>query len=198
MSVGLIAACGGEGDDADEPKVGGTVQTADNGETFNQADVEFATDLIRHHAMGLLLVDLVDPATASPDLVRLSGSMRDKLAPQIQTLATQLQDWDQPVPETVRDHANAHEEDATQDAEVGSDLPGMPSDDQIHELENASGAEFEQLWLQLMAEHHDGAIDIAEIEVDEGRHAASTKLASTVITQQRNQITRMRDLLETG
>lgn len=54
-------------------------------------------------------------------------------APEIQTFTEWRTAWDQPIPETVRDHANAHGDGSTVDVE----MPGMLSAGEMDELEAA-------------------------------------------------------------
>ena len=48
-------------------------------------------------------------------------------------------------------------------------MPGMMSQDDMDALESASDAEFEDMWLEMMVQHHQGAIEMAEDEQEEGR-----------------------------
>ena len=77
-----------------------------------------------------------------------------------------LNEWGEPIPETGRDHANADSHGGT---ETDGDLPGMMSGEQMQAPEDAPDAEFEQLFLEMMIEHHEGAIEMAKTELDEGR-----------------------------
>src|SRR3546814_15150234 len=70
-----------------------------------------------------------------------------------------LTGWDKPIPETSRDHAHAHG-----DMEMDADMPGMMSADDMAQLDAARGASFQRLWLEMMIEHHEGAIKMATTE----------------------------------
>jgi uncharacterized protein (DUF305 family) len=65
----------------------------------------------------------------------------------------------------MRDHANAHGGDLED-----SDLPGMMTQDEMHDLEAMSGEGIEERWLEMMIEHHEGAIDLAE-QIRDGQQA---------------------------
>ena len=103
-----------------------------------------------------------------------------------------LNDWDQPVPETMRDHVNAHG-----DGEMGmdSDMPGMMSEEEMADLEAAQSEEFEQMWLEMMIEHHEGAIEMATAEQSDGEYPAAIDLAEAIIAGQQAEIDEMHDLL---
>ena len=99
LLLGPLAACGGE----EEP-----TEAEDSGAAFNDADVAFATAMIQHHAQALVMVDLTMGQDLDPELAALGEQIRATQAPEIEQMADWLTDWDEPVPETVRDHANAH------------------------------------------------------------------------------------------
>jgi uncharacterized protein (DUF305 family) len=72
---------------------------------------------------------------------------------------------------------------------------GMMSDDEMAELENASGAAFDQMFLTMMIEHHEGAITMAKDEQRDGKDAAAIALAKRIETTQTDEIKLMRKLL---
>ena len=73
----------------------------------NDADVAFATDMIQHHAQALSMVDLTEGRTLDPEVKQLAEDIRATQAPEIEKMADWLQDWDEKVPATMRDHSNA-------------------------------------------------------------------------------------------
>ncbi|WP_183093938.1 DUF305 domain-containing protein [Nocardioides stalactiti] len=166
--------------------------TVPESEDFNQTDVDFATDMIQHHAQALSMVDLTEGRDLSPELTTLAEQIRMAQGPEIETMVDWLRDWDQPIPETSRDHVNAHGDG---EMEMGSDMPGMMSADQMADLEAASGLEFEQLFLTMMIEHHEGAIEMAETEQEDGEHPDAVALAEVIEEAQTAEIATMKELL---
>ena len=79
---------------------------------------------------------------------------------------------------------------------MDADMPGMMSAEEMTALENAPDADFEELWLQMMIEHHQGAVEMAEIEVEEGESAQATGLAEEIISAQEDEISQMQDMLK--
>lgn len=163
---------------------------------FNEADAAFATDMIQHHAQALEMVDLTLGRKLDPEVAALTEDIRAAQAPEIEKMVDWLEDWDQPVPETSRDHANAHAGEHGGGSELDTDMPGMMSEDEMTALENASGEEFQDLWLEMMIEHHEGAVEMAETEVDEGQNAKAITLAKGIIAAQEGEISAMQDMLE--
>ena len=167
---------------------------ASDDEGFNDADVAFASEMIQHHAQANQMVDLTIGRKLDPEVAALAENIRTAQVREIATMADWLQDWDKPVPETVRDHANAHG-GGEMDSELGSELPGMMGAEEMRGLEQAKGAEFQQMWLQMMIAHHEGAIEMAQTEQADGTHRGATRMAEEVETVQNDEIKKMRDLL---
>ena len=76
-------------------------------------------------------------------------------------------------------------------------MPGMMSDTQMQQLTDATGADFDRLFLQLMIMHHQGAIEMADTEIAQGSNPAALALAESIKTSQTAEITEMQQLLAT-
>ena len=147
----------------------------------NAADVTFASEMIQHHAQALVMVDLTVGRELDPAFQRLTESIRDAQAPEIEVMADWLVGWGEEVPATDRDHVNAEH--------------GHGADADLQALEDAEGDAFRSLWLEQMIVHHEGAIEMAETEVAEGQDQAAIDLAETIISAQGAEIEQMQDLL---
>lgn len=165
-------------------------------------DVAFATDMVQHHAQALSMVDLTRGRPLDPEVAALAEQVRDAQAPEIELMTDWLVDWDEEVPATMRDHSNAGHGDHSaaeamegMEGTGGSDMPGMLTVQQLGELEEASDAEFEDLWLELMIAHHEGAVAMAEEQAAEGTFRPAVELAEDVVAGQTAEIEQMRALL---
>ena len=170
-------------------------ESSTDGKAYNDADVDFASDMIQHHAQALQMVDLTLGRKLDAEVVTLTEQIRAAQAPEIEKMADWLEDWDQPVPETSRDHANAHAQEHGESVEMDTDMPGMLSAKELESLESASGPEFQTMWLEMMIEHHEGAVEMAEAQVEEGSNAKAVALAEDIISTQEREISTMQDLL---
>ncbi len=74
-------------------------------------------------------------------------------------------------------------------------MPGLATEEELAALDSASGAEFEELWLEMMIEHHEGAITMAEDEVAAGEDPDAVSLAEGIISAQADEVDRMERLL---
>lgn len=165
----------------------------------NEADVAFASHMIQHHAQALSMVDLTLDRPLDPEVHGLAEAIRDAQGPEIETMSDWLTAWDEEIPETMRDHANAgHDMDDLAESMEGmadSDLPGMMSAEDMASLEDAPDAEFQDRWLEMMIQHHTGAIEMARTEQDDGRYKPAVTLAEDIVTAQSAEIEEMTSLL---
>ncbi|WP_447645717.1 DUF305 domain-containing protein [Nocardioides zeae] len=100
LSISLgVAACGSDDGGAD----GSSTTSATE---HNDADVTFASDMLQHHAQALVMVDMTDGRTLDPEVQELAEQIRAAQVPEIETFTQWLTDWDEEVPETMRDHVN--------------------------------------------------------------------------------------------
>ena len=168
LLVPTLTACGEE----DEPQVlSDTEHTA--------RDVAFASDMVQHHAEALAMVDLTIGRDLDPEVRALAEAIRAAQGPEIELMADWLVSWDEEVPETVRDHANADH--------------GTPAD--LEPLEEASDAEFDELWLAMMVQHHEGAVAMARTQLDEGTYRPAVELAGDIVEAQEAEIEQRQALL---
>jgi len=190
----LLTGCA---DDQD----GAGSQAEDSKADHNAADVAFAGGMIQHHAQALAMVDLTVERDLDPAVQALAEAIRAAQGPEIETMTDWLTQWGEPIPATVRDHVNAeddehggeHEGDGMDD--TGTDMPGMMSDQQMDDLAAAGGADFQDLFLEMMIEHHEGAIDMARTQQEDGRYPPALTVAEQIETSQAAEIETMRALL---
>jgi uncharacterized protein (DUF305 family) len=76
-----------------------------------------------------------------------------------------------------------------------SGVPGMMSEEQTTQLQNATGTDFDRTFLQQMVEHHAGAVQMAETEQRQGSNPQAKELAGSIVTSQSAQIEQMQQML---
>ena len=189
LAVPALAACGG-----DESSPDAATQTAANGDEFNDADVAFATDMIPHHAQATEMVNMTRGRGLDPEVQQIADGILATQTTEIETMVDWLTAWDQPVPPTSQDHANAEGEGEGEGMEMEADMPGMMSEDEMSELKAARGEEFQTMWLEMMIEHHQGAIEMAQAEQSGGQYQPALDLAENVETAQAEEISVMEKL----
>ena len=191
-----LAACGS--DSGHGGHVASAIETARNGDEFNQADVDFATAMIPHHAQAVQMANLAADRPLPDGLRTLVDGVHTTQVAEVETMVTWLTDWGEEIPETSMDHVNGghgHDMDDMSDMDHGDEMPGMMSAEEMTELAQASDADFPELWMTMMVEHHEGAIEMAETEQDDGHFPDAVDLAGAIIEAQRAEIATMEDLL---
>lgn len=186
--VPALAACGADLQDA----APAAPRTASNGDVHNDDDVAFASDMIPHHADALVMVDMTQGRDLSPGFARLAEDIRDAQAPEIEQMADWLTAWGEDVPETSRDHVNSHSGMAgmgDDDGEMGMDAGDLAM------LEDTDGDAFESMWLEMMIDHHEGAIEMAQEERASGLFPEALDLAESIETTQSEEIDLMEEML---
>ena len=197
LTLGLsltLTACGA--DDTETPAAS-TIQLSNR--EHNDADVEFASSMIQHHAQALAMVDATMGRDLDPEVAAVADDIRAAQAPEIETMANWLKTWHEDIPETVRDHANAdHGMDGMDKGDMddtGMGMPGMMSPHDMKALAKVSDAEFQDMWLDMMVEHHEGALEMAAAEEADGQYKPAVELAKDIQASQTAEIEKMQDLL---
>ncbi|MTI88955.1 MAG: DUF305 domain-containing protein [Balneolaceae bacterium] len=168
---------------------------------FTEADVKFMTGMIAHHAQALIMSRLAPENHASPQVQTLTSRIINAQKDEIKTMQAWLRDRGQPVPEI---HIDGLELTITgvSDKPMKVDhtkMAGILSPQQLKELSEAEGKEFDRLFLKYMIYHHKGAVTMVEKLVNTDGAAqdeAAFKLASDIQVDQRTEIDRMRLMLE--
>jgi uncharacterized protein (DUF305 family) len=162
------------------------------------ADVLFMQRMIGHHAQALAMTALLPSRTRRDDMrllaERIDVSQRDEIA----SMRRWLQRHGATVPDTAAAHM--HHDAASMGAMAGHDaaMPGMLTAAELERLAQATGPDFDRLFLQSMIRHHQGAIAmVAALFATRGagQDAEVFAFASDVDTDQRAEIARMQSLL---
>jgi uncharacterized protein (DUF305 family) len=155
---------------------------------FNQADVTFAQEMIPHHQQAIEMAQLAQDRAADPEVKDLAARIEVAQDPEIQTMTGWLESWGKDVPSDGMDHGDG--------GMSGEDKPGMMTEEEMADLEAAGGAEFDQMFLTMMIEHHEGAIEMARTEQADGQNADAVALAEKIGADQAAEIATMEDLLQ--
>ncbi|RBM22989.1 DUF305 domain-containing protein [Streptomyces sp. PT12] len=185
----LLTGCGGDDGDQGHGEHGQDRPTPDaassapasNGE-HNAADVAFAQGMIPHHRQAVDMAELAPEQGASDEVLALAERIRAAQDPEIETLSGWLAAWGEQVPGEGMDH-------------TGHDMGGMMSAQEMAELENASGAAFDAAFLEMMVEHHEGAVEMATDELADGSYPPALDLAEDIVASQSAEIEEMNGML---
>lgn len=158
---------------------------AQDGATFNDADVMFAQMMIPHHEQAVEMAELAETRASDPEVKELAAKIKGAQDPEIKTMTGWLTTWGKPVPSPgAAGHDTAH------------GMPGIMSGEDMTRLREARGAEFDRLFAELMIAHHNGAIEMARTEQTQGSDPKAIELAKTIETAQQAEVAQMRKLLD--
>ncbi len=73
------------------------------------------------------------------------------------------------------------------------DHGGMSMDGMSNSLANRSGDKFDKVFIEQMIDHHQGAIDMAELAKKNAKHSEIKKMADDIIRAQDSEIDQMKD-----
>ncbi|MFI6009520.1 DUF305 domain-containing protein [Streptomyces sp. NPDC051243] len=187
----VLAACGGDGgsDTAAGAKTSSPA-SADAATTgaHNDQDVTFAQGMIPHHQQALEMAELAADRASSAQVKDLAARIQKAQDPEIKTMSGWLESWGEDVPSAApgMDHSGHS---------GGSGMAGMMDKEDMDKLSKASGKDFDTMFLTMMVEHHEGAVEMAEAEKSKGSYGPATELADAVITAQTAEIEEMNKLL---
>jgi uncharacterized protein (DUF305 family) len=165
---------------------------------FTEADVHFMTGMIAHHAQALVMARLAPERDASPAVQTLAARIHISQEDEITLMQRWLRDRGQQVPEVHIVGTTLMLHGADHHLQHHANMPGMLSAEQLRELEQARGAEFDRLFLRYMIQHHRGAIVMVnELLRTDGaaQDPAVFKFASDVQVDQITEINRMERML---
>jgi uncharacterized protein (DUF305 family) len=144
------------------------------GAIYTVADVEFMQGMIAHHAQAIYMSRMAEAHHANPRVLKLATKIDQSQVPEIRIMQGWLRRYDQFAPDTSSWHTMT--------------MPGMLTADQLRTLEASTGVAFDRSFLELMIQHHEGALTMvkdlfaargAGQEVDVGVFANDVVVAQT-------------------
>ena len=164
-------------------------------EGYHDADVHFMTGMIGHHAQALVMSGFAPDNGASPTIQTLCARIINAQKDEINVMQAWLRDRGLEVPEVhIADgklmiHGPEH----------AMHMPGMLTPEQLEELGQTHGPDFDRLFLKYMIMHHNGAVTMVhDLFATDGAAQGDFvfKLASDIQADQASEITRMELMLE--
>jgi len=182
MAIGaLLAGCGDNGHSGD---MGHDDKPAASAEA-NQADITFAQEMIPHHEQAIEMAKLAPSRAEDEEVRKLAQQIEGAQDPEIKTMTGWLKEW-------------GAEPGGMDHGDMGGEMPGMMTDQDMAELEKSNGAAFDRRFMEMMIKHHEGAIEMAKTELMDGENADAKKLAQDIIDAQQAEIATMNELLGTS
>jgi len=178
---------------------------------YTQADIDFMSGMIHHHAQAIIMSRLAPSHQASASVQRLTARIINAQTDEITLMQTWLMDRNQTPPkvdstgQVTTGHAGhvmpamaGHDMSAMGGMGGMPAMPGMLTDAQMKELAVARGPEFDRLLLTYMIQHHRGAVSMVRTLFEArgaGQDETIFKFAADVEVDQSTEIRRMMTML---
>jgi uncharacterized protein (DUF305 family) len=161
---------------------------------YTQADIDFMSHMIGHHSQAIVMANWAPTHGASPSVQRLAERIINAQQDEISTMQQWLRDRREPLPDTSA-------AGMTMVMHGGHDqmmMPGMLTQAQLQQLDQARGSEFDRLFLTFMIQHHRGAVSMVQALFGTNGAAQDEtvfKFANDVNVDQTTEIRRMELML---
>ncbi len=144
---------------------------------FSSDDIMFAQMMIPHHEQAIEMSTLAETRAENPEVKALAAKIKAAQAPEIEVMKGWL----------TKAGASTH-----MGHTMGMD--GMLSEAEMQALRNATGKEFDRLFLEGMIAHHEGAVDMTSM-VTGSKNADAHELGHSIDGSQTDEIAFMKELL---
>ncbi|WP_016935828.1 DUF305 domain-containing protein, partial [Rhodococcus sp. R1101] len=170
--------------------------SAEQAAAHNDADVMFAQMMIPHHSQAIEMSDMLLAKENIPaEVIALAEQIKAAQGPEIEQLESWLDQWGAPMATSEDGHDMPGMDEGTGMGTSGMD--GMMSAEDMQALAQAQGTDAARLFLDQMIVHHEGAVEMAQTEIGEGRFTDAVVMARSIVDTQQQEIETMRQLLET-
>jgi uncharacterized protein (DUF305 family) len=163
---------------------------------LSQTDVEFMQGMIMHHSQAVEMTALIPSHTGNPDVRSLGAKISSSQSDEIRFMQRWLAARGEPI---TMAGAMPGMPNMDVSGQPMAPMPGMLTPQQMDALRKANGAEFDQLFLTGMIQHHNGALIMVKDLFDTagaGQDADLFNFATDADNTQRAEIKIMHNMLE--
>ena len=115
---------------------------------YVKADVDFLQGMIVHHQQAIVMSQLATKRTNNKTIIDLANRIDSSQEDEIDFMRSWLESRDE---KPNKEHAHHHMK-----------MVGMASPEELQQLRDSDSTEFDKLFLQLMINHHDGALEMVK------------------------------------
>ncbi|MDQ7909473.1 DUF305 domain-containing protein [Phytohabitans sp. ZYX-F-186] len=166
---------------ADAAQAADTLPAADA--EHNAADVMFLQMMVAHDGQGLELTGLAADRTVSEEVRLLAAAIDTTQREEVKIMQSWLTGWKEAT-------------EASQDMSAHASHGGLPATgpEQIEALRNASDADFEATFLNLLTGHQNSAVELTNLAAD-GVNPQTKDLAKRIKESRADQVAQMLRLI---
>ncbi|HEX6681449.1 MAG TPA: DUF305 domain-containing protein [Candidatus Limnocylindrales bacterium] len=144
-------------------------------------DAWFVRMMIPHHAQALEMAAFASTRARNPQIAAIAARIKAAQTPEIMQFKAWLD-----ANKLSETEPGGHDHDA---------MPGMQSREAMRALAAATGDEFDRMFVQMMSEHHRGAMDMAELRLRSNGDVMIERLAEAIAFEQAVEINRLHDII---
>ncbi len=174
--LALLAGCTNTTQDTSHGDHGDHSDHSETMETMGETETMFATMMIPHHQQAIDMSELALSNSTNQDVRKLAQQIIDAQAHEIE----QMQAW-----------IDGHGHEVHGDHEMA----GMASEEDMAKRATLESPEFDELFLNLMIVHHEGALDMVSM-LDGTEEPEAKELAKHIVEVQKAEIALMNQLLQ--
>lgn len=146
----------------------------------NAQDGMFAQMMVPHHQQAITMSEHELAVGADPAVKDLAARIKQAQDPEIQQLQGWLDTWRMPGGAAGHHHGHGG---------------GVMTPQQMDQFHQARGPRADRMFLEMMIEHHEGAVDMARSEQQVGEDPRAKQLAALIVDGQQAQIAQMQRML---
>ena len=192
----ILSACGGDSMDM-SPSASSSMSeasptdSAEVADEHNDQDVMFSQMMIAHHQGAIEMSQMAATRASSQEVKDLALKIEAEQQPEMELMTSWLTSWGESM------EADSSMSGMDHSSEGGSSMSGMMTEDRMTELSASSGVDFDKMFLQMMIEHHTGALEMAKTEQADGQSPDAVELAGSIVASQTAEIDQMNQMLST-
>lgn len=153
--------------------------------SHTSTDQEFAQQLLTHHEQLVEIVGLANQNSQNPQVKQLASEIQQAQQAEIEEIKTWLASTE------GKESASAPEDTA---AGASSEVPGLQQPAVVDQLRAARGPAFDQQWKQAVIALQEGALQLAQTELDEGSAEQMRSLAEKIAGSRQAEIDKVKSL----
>lgn len=154
----------------------------------DSVEVGFARDMATHHMQAVEMAELIRDRTDDPDIAFLARDIAQVQQGQIGQFFGWLDVWG-------RTPTGAQPAMAWMGMPTDGLMPGMATREELQRLADLRGPEADELFLELMIDHHQGGVHMAEAAVQREVGPPARRLAEVIAASQQSEIETMQAML---
>ena len=172
---------------SEEPSPGGPAVASAGQGGANDADRHFVEKLQPHHdqAVEMSKMVLAKKPGVDPEVQEIARQIAETSEKELDTVNAWIVAWGSPAAE-----GHGAEEDPNHHGGAG----GLMTEGQMLLLDQFEGVDAQQVYLDGMVKHHQGAVALTETQIREGTHPDAVALAREILARQQSEIARLQEL----